>query len=105
MSPSAETRGEGGRRKASEGMCWAETGKTVLLSWREVCVPSSQGLWAQGGWAPWPGLQCQDPTLCWLALHFPRLLCPLVWVLLYTSSNHVMRGDFQTHAPETPFSH
>lgn len=79
VSLSAETWEEGGRRKASEGMYWAETGKMARLSWHEVCVPSSQGLWA--GWAPWPGLQCQDPTLCWLALHsprFPRAPVPVV---------------------------
>lgn len=98
MSPSAETQENGGCRKAFEGTCWAETGKMVLLSWHEVCVPSSQGL--RGGWAPWPGLQCQDPTRCWLALHFPRFLCaPVLVVALHTSAKRVRRGDYQMHVP------
>lgn len=41
---------------------WAETGKTALLSWHEVRVPSSQGLCSRGlcgagvGILAWPAV-------------------------------------------------
>lgn len=55
-SPSAEAPGVvSGRHLKACAFCWAETGKTALLSWHGVCV--------RWEWASWPGLQCQDPTL------------------------------------------
>lgn len=57
-SPSAETREEGGLRKVSEGTCWARrAGGRCSPGMRSACPAGALG----GGWAVWPGLQCQDP--------------------------------------------
>lgn len=53
-----------GRHLKPRAFCWAETGETVLLSWQEVHVPSSQGLCGRGLWGGCgrPGLACSVRT-------------------------------------------